>query len=154
MVNKFGVLLVVSDIHISRSFYETVLCQKVSLDLGANIAFESGFAIQADYADVVGEPNLKTTYRGNDHQLVTEIEDFDAFINHLQQFDNIVYVHKTKEQPWLQRAVRFYDPDFHIIEVAESMGSIFKRLHSQGMDINKIAELTWHPVEFVRKYIS
>ena len=150
---KFGVLLAVNDINISRRFYEKVLSQKVSLDLGGNVSFESGFSIQADYADVMGEPNLKVTYRGNDHQLVTEVEDFDEFINHLQQFSNIVYVHITKEQPWRQRAVRFYDPDFHIIEVAESMGSIFKRLYSQGMEINKIAEITWHPVEFVRKYI-
>ena len=153
MIKQFGMLLAVSDINASRIFYEKVLGQKVSLDLGGNVAFESGFSIQADYADVIGEPNLEITYGGNNHQLTTEIEDFDEFIDHLQQFDSIVYVHKTKVQPWLQRAVRFYDPDFHIIEVAESMGSIFKKLYSQGMDIDKIAEMTWHPVEFVRKCI-
>jgi catechol 2,3-dioxygenase-like lactoylglutathione lyase family enzyme len=154
MIKNFGLLLAVNDIQVSRNFYEKILGQKVIMDLGANIAFESGFCIQADYIGIIGEADFKIAYKSNDHELVTEVEDFDEFVNHLQQFSDIVYVHGVKEYPWLQRVVRFYDPDFHIIEVGESMGSIFKKLFSQGISIEKIAKKTMHPVEYVTKFLS
>ena len=83
MIKKFGLLLVVNDIQISHNFYEKVLKQKVILDLGANVAYESGFCIQADYLDVLGETGVKLAYKGNDHQLVPEVKDFDEFVKHL-----------------------------------------------------------------------
>ena len=39
-------LLVVSDIAISRKFYEDILDQKTTMDFGANITFEGGFSLQ------------------------------------------------------------------------------------------------------------
>ena len=50
--------------------------------------------------------------------------------------------------------MRFYDPDFHVIEVGENMESVFKKFHNQGMNVDEIAARTWHPVEFVRRYIA
>jgi len=38
-------LIVVRDIGVSRTFYETVLGQNVLHDLGENVFFEGGFAI-------------------------------------------------------------------------------------------------------------
>lgn len=101
--------------------------------------------------DTVG---FNITYIGNDHELVFEEENFDEFINHLKQFNDIICLHETKEYPWGQRVIRFYDPDFHIIEVGESMESVFKKFYKQGMNIEEVAERTSHPVEFVKKYLS
>jgi catechol 2,3-dioxygenase-like lactoylglutathione lyase family enzyme len=152
---KFGCpLIAVNNIHISRNFYEKVLHQKVDLALGANVFFKdghSGFAIQSDYTGLVDTENFNATYKSNDHELYFEEENFDEFINQLMQNDDIVYLHKEKEYPWGQRVIRFYDPDFHIIEVGESMESVFKRFYSQGMSIDEVAERTSHPVEFVKK---
>jgi len=155
---KYGCpLIAVKDINVSRNFYETVLCQKVILDLGENIAFGdefSVFAIQSDYDGLVGEDGFSIAYKGNDHELVFEEENFDEFIDRLSQFNEIIYLHKTKEYPWGQRVIRFYDPDFHIIEVGESMESVFKKFYNQGMSINEVAERTSHPVEFVEKHLN
>lgn len=155
---KFGCpLIVVKDITVSRNFYEKVLYQKVDLDLGANVFFGneiSGFAIQSNYAELVETDEFNVNYKGNDHELYFEEEYFDEFVNHLMQYDYIVYLHKAKEYPWGQRVIRFYDPDFHIIEVGESMESVFKRFYSQGMSVDEVAERTSHPVEFVRKYFA
>lgn len=154
---KFGCpLIAVNDIIVSRNFYEKVLHQKVDLDLGANVSFGDGFsifAIQSDYAGLVDTDSFNIDYKGNDHELVFEEDNFDDFLNHLSQYDGIVYLHKAKEYPWGQRVTRFYDPDFHIIEVGESMESVFKRFYNQGMSIDEVAERTSHPVEFVRKYL-
>lgn len=150
-------LIAVKDIHVSRNFYEKVLRQHVCLDFGANVTFGGGssiFAIQSDFAGLVGIDGFDTTFKGNDHELVFEEDDFDAFLGHLEQFNDIVYLHKVKEYPWLQRVIRFYDPDFHVIEVGESMGSIFMKLHSQGMSIDEIAKKTMHPAEFIKKHLS
>lgn len=153
---KFGCpLIAVKDINVSRNFYETVLHQKVDLDLGDNVSLGSEgsiFAIQANYDDLVHAGEFSIAYRGNDHELYFEEDCFDEFVNHLNKFDTIVYLHKTKEYPWGQRVVRFYDPDFHIIEVGESMKSVFTKFYKQGMSINEVAERTQHPVEFVEKY--
>ena len=120
---KFGCpLIAVNDIGVSREFYEKVLHQSVSLDLGANVSFGNGFAIQSDYGGLVGAGELNITYKGNDHELYFEEEDFDAFETHLRQFGDIIYLHKAKEYPWGQRVIRFYDPDFHIIEVGGEHG--------------------------------
>jgi catechol 2,3-dioxygenase-like lactoylglutathione lyase family enzyme len=155
---RFGCPVIsVKDHNLSRIFYEKVLSQKVTLDLGTNIAFgneSSVFAIQADYAGLIGIDDFKVIYKGNDHELYFEEDNFDEFEKHLEQFHDIIYVHKTKEYSWGQRVIRFYDPDFHIIEVGESMESVFKKFQSQGMSIDEVAKRTEHPVEFVKKYIN
>ena len=144
-------LIAVKDLAAARAFYETVLGQRITLDLGANLSF-AGFALQENYAGLVGVGELPITYRPNDHEMYFEEESFDTFLAHLEKFD-IAYLHRAKEYPRGQRVVRFYDPDGHIIEVGESMESVFRRFHAQGMSVEQVAERTSHPVEFVRQYI-
>lgn len=149
-------LIAVQDGGVTRAFYETVLRQRVALDLGTNVSFGEPpviLAIQQDYAGLVGEKGFGIAYGGGDHELVFEEEAFDAFLEHLGQFDDIRYLHAAKEYPWGQRVVRFYDPDMHIIEVGESMESVFRRFHAQGMSAEAVAERTQHPLEFVRQYL-
>ncbi|MCL2774005.1 MAG: glyoxalase/bleomycin resistance/dioxygenase family protein [Oscillospiraceae bacterium] len=155
---RFGCPIIsVKDHNVSRTFYEKVLRQKVTLDLGVNIAFGnefSVFAIQADYGGLIGVNDFNIAYKSNDHELYFEEDNFDEIVKHLEQFDDIIYLHTTKEYLWGQRVIRFYDPDFHIIEVAESMESVFKKFQKQGMSIDEVAQRTQHPIEFVKKYIS
>ena len=146
-------LIVVKDMEASKSFYTDVLGQKVALDLGKNVTLE-GFALQIDYEELVGVGDLQIKQKSNDHELYFEEEDFDRFLAHLARFEDVEYLHRAKEYPWGQRVVRLYDPDGHIIEVGESMESIFKRLHSEGMTPEQIAERTMHPIEFVKNFIS
>lgn len=147
-------LIAVKDIEASKAFYRDVLDQKVALDLGANVALGETFtfAIQTDYAGLVGGIDVRIDTRTNDHELYFEEADIDGFITHLESFPDIEYLHRAKEYPWGQRVIRFYDPDGHIIEVGESMESVFKRFRDGGMSAEEVAARTWHPVEYVRKY--
>lgn len=147
-------LLAVKDINVSRSFYENVMRQNVTLDLGWNIAFNGQFALQMNYAELVEAEDFNITYKSNDHELYFEDNNLDGFIAHLDTFENISYIHKVKEYPWGQRVIRFYDPDFHVIEVGDSMESVFKRLRSQGLSIEEIAEKTMHPAEYIKSIIN
>jgi catechol 2,3-dioxygenase-like lactoylglutathione lyase family enzyme len=153
-VKCLGPLIAVKDVEVSKRFYENVLFQKVTLDLGSNVNIGEAFSIQQDYAGLVGDIKVSIDTMANDHELYFEEADFDGFEKHLAGFLDIKFVHGTKEYPWGQRVVRFYDPDGHIIEVGESMESIFRRFHSQGMTVEEVASRTSHPVEFVKRFFE
>ena len=68
----------------------------------------------------------------NASELYFETEDLDAFEERLRSMP-ISYVHPVHQQPWGQRAMRFYDPDGHIIEVGETMPSVVRRFLAQGL---------------------
>lgn len=146
-------LIVVNDISVSKSFYEKVLGQKVKYDIGANVAFEGDFALQAQYAELVGLNQKDIVQKSNNFELYFEEEDIEGFANRLKSIDGIEYVHDIKEYPWGQRVIRLYDPDKHIIEVGESMVTVVKRFLSQGLSVEETAKLTMYPVEFIQQYV-
>lgn len=144
-------VIVVKDMEKSRNFYETLLNQKVKMDLGANVSYE-GFSLQTletwiDFIEKV--ENDISLSKNNVHELYFEIDDYDTFIKKLNNYNDfeIEIVHKTKEFPWGQRVIRFYDPDNHMIEVGESLDSVIKKFFDDGMFIEDIAEKTGLPVE-------
>lgn len=85
-------------------------------------------------------------------ELVFEEVDFDIFLNHIKKFD-IVYVHDMIEHSWGQRVIRFYDPDYHIIEVGESMEVVVKRFKNTGMTDEQVAERMHVSLEYVQGYL-
>jgi hypothetical protein len=89
--------------------------------------------------------------KNNVSELYFETENYDVFIEKLNNYDDfeIEIVHKTKEFPWGQRVIRFYDLDNHMIEVGESMDVVIKRFFSSGMSVEDVAEKTGYPVEYV-----
>lgn len=96
---KYSITLIaVSDMTVSRRFYEDVLKQTVTLDLGENLTFGNAFSLQANYAALVDE-NLVVSNKANDHELYFEEENFPHFIKHLKIFDHITYLHDPKEYP-------------------------------------------------------
>lgn len=142
-------VIVVKDMDRSRKFYEELLEQKVILDFGANITFESGFSLQEldIWRGFIGSEDT-IIFRPNNMELYFEEKQFDRFVEKLKSFD-VKLIHDVIEFPWGQNVIRFYDPDMHIVEVGESMKSVVRRFHSQGMTVSEIAERTQHPEEFV-----
>ena len=82
-------------------------------------------------------------------ELYFEVDDFEGFIQKLNTYKSIEYVHKPKKHEWQQRVVRIYDPDHHMIEIGESMAEIARRYLSDGFSIEETAKIIQHPVEFV-----
>jgi len=146
-------LIVVRDMERSKNFYENLLDQEVKMDLGANVAYE-GFALMdferwIDFLEK-GENDFNFS-KNNVSELYFEIDDYDTFIEKLNNYNDfkIEIVHKTKEFPWGQRVIRFYDPDNHMIEVGESMEVVIRKFFSDGMSVEDIAEKTGYPVEYL-----
>jgi catechol 2,3-dioxygenase-like lactoylglutathione lyase family enzyme len=149
-------LIVVEDMERSRRFYEDLLGQKVILDFGANIVFAGDFCLQTkeSWRGFIGDCEDTIMFRPNNFELFFEEKNFERFIQKLKSYDGVEMIHDVREYPWGQSVVRFYDPDKHIIEVGESMVSVIRRFHSQGMTIPEIVERTQHPEEFVNNALN
>lgn len=147
-------LLAVKNIEISKNFYEEVFAQKVVLDLGKNVTFNGGFAIQEDFAWLLDIPSSTVKEKSHNMELYFETNDFDSFIERLNHYKNIEYVHPPIKHEWQQRVVRIYDPDHHIIEIGESMVSISEKYAKEGKSIEEIAKLIHFPVEEVKRMLD
>ncbi len=146
-------LIVVDDIEISRSFYETVLDQKVKYDFGENVTFEGDFAIhlKSHFSELINVRPNDITQKSNNCELYFEEDNLEGLLDRLKNIASLEYIHGIKEQPWGQRVIRFYDPDMHIIEVGESMESVAKRFLNKGLTIEETAKRISMPTEFVKR---
>lgn len=143
-------VLSVKNINKSKEFYQKALGQKITLDLGANVTFEGGFALQEDYAALVGINPEIILEKPNNFELYFEVEDLEPIIQNLREEHKVTFLHESKEYPWGQSVIRFYDPDCHIIEIGESMDSVVVRFLKQGMDVDEVSKRTMFPLEVVK----
>ena len=147
-----GTLISVSDMAKSKDFYEKVMEQKIMMDLGVHVSFENGLSLQSNYEELVGE-KLEMRPKPDNFQLYFEVEDLDRWEARLRSTEGIEFLHGSKEYPWGQRVVRFYDYDKYIVEVSESMESVARRYLAQGLTVEETAERTMFPIEFVKKLV-
>ena len=143
-------LIAVSDLEASKRFYTEILGQEIAMDLGWNISFSGGFAIQLNFDKLLELDPDSVIKRSHNFELYFEEDDFDALLKRLEQSKDIAYVHPPKKYDWQQRVVRIYDPDKHIIEIGESMAVIARRYLAEGNSIEETARIIQHPVEFVQ----
>ena len=141
-------LLVVTDMQKSIEFYKNVLGLRVIMDFGANVTLTGGVCLQTKdtWSEFIGTNDIR--FCGNNGEIYFEEDDFDLFIKRLETFE-ISYVHPVKEHSFGQRAVRFYDPDNHIIEVGENIKTVCKRFLDSGMTAEQVAQRMDVPIKFV-----
>ncbi len=147
-------VIFVKDIDVSRRFYEDLLEQKVAMDFGPNVGFESGFALwQVDHAYemIFSAPANDPTPLGRKNvELYFETDALDDVFARITQAQ-VPLVHPPYEQPWGQRAFRVYDPDGHIVELGEPMPVVVIRLLASGLSMEEAAQRTGMPLEMVRE---
>ncbi|SEU12303.1 Catechol 2,3-dioxygenase [Lacrimispora sphenoides] len=148
-----GCLLAVRDISVSKHFYETILHQNIVMDIGSHVTFE-GFSLQQGYAELVGVVIDSVKEQSHNFQVYFEVEDLDIVYAELKNISGLQWLHEIKEYPWGQRDIRIYDPDKHIVEIAEDMNTVIKRFFSQGMSAEEVAKRTMFPIEVVKQYES
>lgn len=144
-----GTLIAVKNMEVSKKFYYDILDMNVVGDFGANVQLVGGLFLQTldTWCNFI---NNKDVYlKNNAGELYFEVSDIDEFYKKLRAA-NIEYVHELLEHNWGQRVVRFYDPDYHIIEVAEDMSMVVKRFFNNGMTMEQVAEWMDVPVDYVK----
>ncbi len=149
-------LITVQNIEKSRKFYEEVLNQEVEIDHGTNVSFKGGFAIHdvQHYQGLLEESvSINTDFEKNFMELYFETEDLESVQEKIKSIGG-KFVHNTREQPWGQRVMRFYDPDGYIIEVGEPLEFVVRRFAAQGFSVREISEKSSVPVEFVERVLE
>lgn len=117
MIKLKNILIVVKDISRSVSFYHDLFGLQVLLDQGSNVIMSEGLVLQefSSWKTLTGH-----SPKGNDNscELYFETDDLDSFLRKIESY-MVNYVTKAADQADSRRAVRFYDPDGHMIEVRE-----------------------------------
>ena len=146
-------VIFVKNIAAARGFYEGLLGMEVSTDHGSNVGYQGGLSIwQQEHATEVifGAPLLDIPPRKAAAELYFETKDLAAACRRLDEA-GVEWIHPVFEQPWGQRVARLYDPDGHIVEVAEPMDAPILRFLEQGLGVEEIARRTAMPIEIVRQ---
>lgn len=137
-----NILIVVKDIESSKTFYKALFGLDVITDFGGNVMLTEGLVLQdrSEWEACIGR---EVATGGNDAELYFEENDMDGFVKKLKDCHfGIEYVEENLERDWGQRVIRMYDPDHHIIEIAESTDSVVRRFLNEGMSIERVAEKT------------
>ncbi|MDE5780498.1 MAG: glyoxalase/bleomycin resistance/dioxygenase family protein [Lachnospiraceae bacterium] len=145
-------LIAVKNMEKSLQFYKDLFNQEVVLDLGENKTLTCGLALQERFDELAGFPAETMKYRSNTMELYFETEDFEEFISLLKKYPDVELLHEPKAFPWLQRGVRIFDPDGHLIEISESMYSVARRQFEQGKSVEETAKLIMHPLKVVQEW--
>lgn len=146
-----GPVLIVANLKRSEEFYEKVLGQVMIAHFGGDIAFSGDFALQSleSWHKASGRTDSLDRTPGISHRLYFEETCFDDFAARLRTLPDIESLHDVFVDPSGQRMVRFLDPDGHVIEVAEGINAVIRRYLDSGWSIDRIAEETGYPLEFI-----
>lgn len=149
-------LLVVSDLEKSKQFYKEVLGLKVIMDFGANVTLTGGIALQTKetWLEFIQAKKEDVIFGNKATELYFEENNFDPFIQKLNDQWDIHLVHPMIEHRWGQRVIRFYDPDKHIIEVGENLKSVCLRFLNAGLSKAEIAVRMDVPLKLVEKLLK
>lgn len=82
-------LLAVKNVNVSKQFYSELFDQKVILDLGKNLTFSGGFAIQEDFAWLTDLPSDSVMEKSNNMELYFEVDDFETFIQKIKKYGTL-----------------------------------------------------------------
>lgn len=118
----------------------------------ANIIFTGGLSLQTldSWKNFINKKDDDFTFKNNVSEIYFEADDIDGFVARLAQRDDIEYIHPLIEHSWGQRAIRFYDPDKHIIEVGENIKLVVMRFMNSGLSIEETAVRMDVAIDFVR----
>lgn len=146
-----GALIAVRDMERSLRFYQQLLGLTVEADFGANVALSGGIFLQTagTWKDFIHRREEEIVFANHAAELYFETDDMDDFIARLAAFPDLVYVHPLTEHAWGQRVLRFYDPDWHIVEVGEKMTLVVKRWLASGLTVEQTAARMDVPVGYI-----
>lgn len=113
-----NILIVVSDMELSKLFYQEYFGLQVKTDFGENVILTEGLVLQEQNS---WEQLIEAdTVTGNASELFFVEADLDAFLLKIEKYMiETEQKMKIRRNSWGKRVVMLKDPDGHLIEVAE-----------------------------------
>ncbi|SDI41729.1 Catechol 2,3-dioxygenase [Sinosporangium album] len=146
-------MIVVADIDRSKRFYVDVLHEEIEQDLGVYVVLKGGFSLMAQeqWKALTGDDAALGKEVGHRFELYFEEDDLERFVEELTRVPGIKSFTDLTETSWGQRALRFFDPDGHVIEVAESMEAVVRRMLATGEPAEEVSRKSMMPLSFVQE---
>ena len=148
-----GMLLIVSDLQKSKALYQTILGQtEMTMDTPQMVSFGTheftpislspASWVQSESDEPWFSAKMRLAPKTNNFQLYFETNDIDAVAEKIKATEGIevLYFGEGFINRFPQRAIRFYDYDGHLIEVAESLQVLARRLLAQGLTMEEVAK--------------
>jgi predicted enzyme related to lactoylglutathione lyase len=99
------------------------------------------------YVDIL-KTEIELDLGARNFELYFEEDEIEAFAGGV---DGAWVFTPLEEMSWGQRTMKISDPDGHVVEVAESMPAVIRRLLGSGLSAGEVAQKTMFPLEFVRQ---
>lgn len=146
-------MIIVVDMERSKRFYVEVLREVIEQDLGAYVVLRGGFSLmtQKQWLELTGEDAALGAEVGRRFELYFEEDDLEGFVEELSRIPGLKTFTPLTETPWGQRALRVFDPDGHVIEVAESMKAVVGRMLAAGNTVEEASRKSMMPLSFVQE---
>ena len=166
-IKWMGTLLIVSDLQKSKTFYQNILGQEeLTMDTPDMVSFGNHEHAQlslspADlFTNNIDEDRwlkvkMQTAPKTKNFQLYFEVDDLESVAEKIKATAGIELIYDVGENfsSFPQRGIRFYDFDGHLVEVAESLQVLARRLLTQGMSIEEVAQRFGDPVEVIQELL-
>jgi predicted enzyme related to lactoylglutathione lyase len=151
-------VIFVEDIEISKSFYQHIFDFTLKHDFGENIVFKEGLSLwQKKRAQTIifGKKHDEEAKNYNKQtELYFESNSIENLWTKIKKYSDINIIHDLREEHWGQKTIRIFDPDGFIIEIAEPMDHLVKRLHEKKMSIRDISHKTQLPFNEIKQILS
>jgi len=144
----------VEDVEISKEFYIDVLKQTVAMESkGTYVSFESGLALWEKKMATETIFGTQKNFNGQSFELCFETESLEEDFKKAADA-GAGMISKIEPQPWGQMVFRMFDPDGHIIEIAEPLSHTIQRFLDAGYSHEQIFEVTHIPLEMIDSFTA
>ena len=141
-------VLFVRDIEVSKKFYTRILGFSVEHDFGKNVIMNNRLTLWEISPEHIINKQLHTTNESNRFELYFETENIENVSDTLNRA-GIKFLHALHEEPWGQRTIRFFDPDYHLIEIGEPLDVFINNMHKKGLTPAQISLKSGIPLQKV-----
>ena len=166
-IKFMGMLLIVSDLQKSKALYQNILGQtEMTMDTPDMVSFGTHeftpislspvSLFEKESVDRWLSVKMRTASKTNNFQLYFETDDVDVVAEKVKATEGIELIYNVGENfdGFPQRGIRFYDFDGHLIEVAESLQVLARRLLTQGMSIEEVAQRFGDSEETIQELLT
>ncbi len=151
-------VIFVKNIEVSKQFYQQLFGLNIKHDFGENVIFNDAFSLwqkkRAHQIIFEKEPDQVEKINMKNTELYFETDDLESIWTKIKQQDTIKIIHGIKEEQWGQRTIRIYDPDRFIIEIAEPMETVVRRLAQTEASMDNISQKTQLPITAVQQILN
>ncbi len=156
-VRYLSAVLFVRDIAAAKRFYMDLLGMEIDLDFGTNVGLKGGLTLwQLDPGQVLPRRlgmEATSDRKTNRFELYFEAADTGVVLAKLKA-SGTEFLHEMEEEPYGQLTMRVFDPDRHLIEIAETMEAMVRRMHAGGLTPEQVSQKSAIPLDRVEKYLG